>query len=482
MVLYIQSIYEYGTLLLPRNALVKSKKQMTTISTSEAVEKQSKAMGTKAFEIGLFDPRAAQGVMLPRVWELETLLRSVSWLRLKNAEGRNIYIRPSGEHSLSLIDDATIQVIERLKSEGFAPAIVLETSPGNFQAWLHHGQILPKHLSTLAARLLASRFGGDLASADWRHYGRLAGFTNRKDKHRKTDGTFPYVRLHEATGAVYSKAIAFLAEVKTLYEAEQSKLPPPAFLRRRSPCRSNLKSIQDFRTKPIMRRATRSLPVILRTKAIGNDNKSILIARLRRLGTESNTIGKANDLLSKTQHSSRVAAGGVEGIEGHPKAFCHIVDLPKVKFDGLGPVANRFYETLQRGRANLPKPVDCHQITDRQKPEPYSETGTCGAIFASALAAEPRPRQHLTLQQFLAPLTAPRCPLLGNNPLGRIRLSEKWHDGCPNRRSRGQSLGNIGPTSVHHVPLFPTHRRTRNGYRSKNSPKSFGTTKPSSPT
>ena len=250
MVLYIQSIYEYGTLLLPRNALVKSKKQMTTISTSEAVEKQSKAMGTKAFEIGLFDPRAAQGVMLPRVWELETLLRSVSWLRLKNAEGRNIYIRPSGEHSLSLIDDATVQVIERLKSEGFAPAIVLETSPGNFQAWLHHGQILPKHLSTLAARLLASRFVGDLASANWRHYGRLAGFTNRKDKHRKTDGTFPYVRLHEATGEVYSKAIAFLAEVKTLYEAEQSKLPPPAFLRRRSPCRSNLKSIEDFRTKP----------------------------------------------------------------------------------------------------------------------------------------------------------------------------------------------------------------------------------------
>src|SRR6202171_4934673 len=37
-----------------------------------------------------------------------------------------------------------------------------------------------------------------------------------------------------------------------------------------------------------------------------------------------------------------------------------------------------------------------------------------GAIFASALAAEPRPRQHLTLQQFLAPLTARRCPLLGN--------------------------------------------------------------------
>jgi len=224
---------------------------MTTISTPEAVEKQSRAMCAKAFEVGLFDPNAAHGAMLPRVWDTGMLLRSVSWLRLKNAEGRNIYIRPAGEHSLSLIDDASIQVIERLKSEGFAPAVVLETSPGNFQAWLNHGQILPKPLSTFASRLLASRFGGDLASADWRHYGRLAGFTNRKDKHRRTDGTFPFVRLHEATGAVYSKAIAFLAELKGLYEAEKSKLPPPASLRRRSLCLSNLKSIEDFRAKTI---------------------------------------------------------------------------------------------------------------------------------------------------------------------------------------------------------------------------------------
>ncbi len=208
-------------------------------------------MGAKTFEIGLFDPNAAHGAMLPRVWDTGTLLRSVSWLRLKNAEGRNIYIRPAGEHSLSLIDDASIQIIDRLKSEGFAPAVVLETSLGNFQAWLHHGQILPKRLSTFAARLLASRFGGDLASADWRHYGRLAGFTNRKDKYRKTDGTFPYVRLHEATRAVYSKAITFLAEVKALYEAEQSRLPPPGSLQPWSLCRSNLKSINDFRAKPI---------------------------------------------------------------------------------------------------------------------------------------------------------------------------------------------------------------------------------------
>jgi len=224
---------------------------MAATLTLEAVEKQSCAMGVQLFDVGLFDPNAAEGAMLPRLWNLDTLLRSVSWLRLKNAEGRHIYIRPAGEHSLSLIDDASIQVVERLKSEGFAPAVVLETSPGNFQAWLRHGQILPKHLSTLAARLLASRYGGGLASADWRHYGRLAGFTNRKDKYRKTDGTFPYDRLHEATGVVYSKAVAFLAEVKGICEADRSKVAAPASLQCRRLRRSNLKSIEDFRAKAI---------------------------------------------------------------------------------------------------------------------------------------------------------------------------------------------------------------------------------------
>jgi hypothetical protein len=50
---------------------------------------------------------------------------------------------------------------------------------------------------------------------------------------------------------VYSKALAFLAEVRTLYESEQSKPLPPVSFRRQSLCRSNLKTIEDFRAKPI---------------------------------------------------------------------------------------------------------------------------------------------------------------------------------------------------------------------------------------
>ena len=46
----------------------------------------------------------------------------------------------------------------------------------NFQAWLNHNQLLEAEVSTCAAKELARRLGGDPSSADWRHFGRLAGF------------------------------------------------------------------------------------------------------------------------------------------------------------------------------------------------------------------------------------------------------------------------------------------------------------------
>jgi hypothetical protein len=69
--------------------------------------------------------------------------------------------------------------IERMKAEGFEPAVVIETSSNNFQAWLNHGQALDAAASTRAAKALVERFGGDPSSADRRHFGRLVGFTIR---------------------------------------------------------------------------------------------------------------------------------------------------------------------------------------------------------------------------------------------------------------------------------------------------------------
>src|SRR5690349_22936282 len=129
--------------------------------TIEAMRRQVVAMGCDVFEVGLFkpDPAGNEAVMLPRVWDAETLSRSVAWLRHQNRDGRNIYIRPRGEHSLSLVDDLTRDAVTAMKRAGFAPAAVVETSPGNFQAWVKHCEQLSKDLGTAAARKLAERFG-----------------------------------------------------------------------------------------------------------------------------------------------------------------------------------------------------------------------------------------------------------------------------------------------------------------------------------
>src|SRR6185295_489128 len=65
----------------------------------------------------------------------------------------------------------------------------------------------------LAARTLAERFGGDKGAADWRHFGRLAGLTNRKPKHRAEDGRYPFVHLVQATGQSYRAAESLLREL-----------------------------------------------------------------------------------------------------------------------------------------------------------------------------------------------------------------------------------------------------------------------------
>jgi hypothetical protein len=223
---------------------------MATKNTDEAVQLQAAAMHAEVFEIGLFDPKNSRQ-MLPRVWDQQTLLRSIPWLRLKNGRGRNIYIRPSGEHQLTLLDDIGWRTVGRLKEEGFQPAVIVETSPGNFQAWLNHGKILPKEVSTFAARLLARRFLGDPASADWRHFGRLAGFTNRKEKYRKENGLFPFVLLHEASGRPYRRATEFLSEIEEMFKAAKRRMMSEDHSKHFGNSISSLKTIEDFRHRSV---------------------------------------------------------------------------------------------------------------------------------------------------------------------------------------------------------------------------------------
>ena len=217
--------------------------------TPEAVRRQIFALGVPIFEVGLYRPDAVgngQSSMIPRTWDIEALIRSIPWLRFQNSLGRNIYVRPKGEHSLSLVDDLTAEAIARLKATGFSPAVVIETSPQNFQVWLKHSKVLPREASTAAARILAKQFGGDPGAADWRHFGRLAGFTNRKPKYQSADGLFPFVRVMESNGLQYAEGERFVAkiEIKMGHKEDGRSSSAPTF------AGTPLKTIERFRENP----------------------------------------------------------------------------------------------------------------------------------------------------------------------------------------------------------------------------------------
>ena len=165
--------------------------------TAAAVQAQVEALSCRAFEIGIRDQ--VTGRMMNRTMDQDDINRNLAWLKRMNAKGNDIYIRPAGDdHGLVLVDDLKPQALAQMKADGHTPAVVTQTSPGNFQAWVKlSDQPVPPDVRKEAARHLAEKYHGDPNSADARHYGRLAGFTNRKPQHER-QGLAPFVRLIEA--------------------------------------------------------------------------------------------------------------------------------------------------------------------------------------------------------------------------------------------------------------------------------------------
>lgn len=195
--------------------------------TSKGVQRQLAAMGCPGYELGVKD--VSTGKMLSKsseVWSATQVLQAVPRLKRQNSQGAQIYIRPAGVSGLVLLDDITITTLQTMTDDGFEPLCALETSPLNYQAWVRVwdskcAQDLTPDYVTAVARVLAKRYRGDLNSADWRHFGRLAGFTNRKPCHLQEDGRYPFVLLRQSRqgGGVAPGAGSVLKEAAEALEA-----------------------------------------------------------------------------------------------------------------------------------------------------------------------------------------------------------------------------------------------------------------------
>jgi hypothetical protein len=126
----------------------KKRGEKSAMIVERLVRIQLRAMGCDHFGIGI--KRDAGEMILREEQGAIEIEKTIKWLRHENAKGAHIYIRPAGAHSLTLLDDLSPEAIERMKAEGFEPAVIVETSANNFQAWLNHGQVLELHASAEA--------------------------------------------------------------------------------------------------------------------------------------------------------------------------------------------------------------------------------------------------------------------------------------------------------------------------------------------
>lgn len=140
--------------------------------------------------------------------------------------GENIYYTPlSDDRHHILIDDMTRDSLMRMQEDGFRPAVVLESSPGNYQCLL----TIPK-LGTEFDRDVGNRITerlnreyGDKKLCGCIHPHRAPGFENRKPKHRREDGVYPQVKLLFAERRECGKALALARRIDREYAEAAEK-------------------------------------------------------------------------------------------------------------------------------------------------------------------------------------------------------------------------------------------------------------------
>lgn len=176
--------------------------------------------------------------------------------------GKNINVVPlsAGRHHL-LIDDLTREKLQQLKADGYAPACVIESSPGNFQAVLtvpkgekggdadarvhdarvHDARVhdagvrdVERDAANRLTRELNLRYGDPKLSGAV-HAHRLPPFPNLKPKHRREDGSFPETALTEANGGICRRAEEELAGIRMRVKEETERQRRAGALRAPSP-------------------------------------------------------------------------------------------------------------------------------------------------------------------------------------------------------------------------------------------------------
>jgi hypothetical protein len=182
----------------------------------EAVERQIGAMGVERFEVLV---RHSIGQELRREWTKPELLKSIVWLKRMNARGCEVFVRPAGQHGLVLLDALNAEALTAMRGKGFEPAAVIESNPGEYQAWVAlSARPVNEHIRQFVAERLAREFNGTAPDLTGKDFGRLAGFTfddATRDREMKTR----FVLAREGRPTIASNGEKLLTRIESTLRA-----------------------------------------------------------------------------------------------------------------------------------------------------------------------------------------------------------------------------------------------------------------------
>lgn len=197
--------------------------------TAEAIKTTTRYLHARYYEIRLIHIDRQNHPVITRQFTRTQLLKSVSFLRRKNAEGYHVYFRPEVQHFV-FVDDVCEEDIQLMMDDNVRPVLVYQTSEGLHHAWVqlaNRSDQVTEDEARQARVILAERYSGDKNATGRNQPGRLPGFRNVKAMHEDDHGGHPLVIIKRSCFAPVASHI--LEEAKKRI-ASTPKLSPFALL------------------------------------------------------------------------------------------------------------------------------------------------------------------------------------------------------------------------------------------------------------
>ncbi len=253
-----KGLHEKAELWRYRRAYDKEQESITTPKTTTAdnstelksFERYANAIQAQRFRvtcINMMKKRRQKAYILDKQngitegFTSEELIQNIPNMLRLQARKENIYYTPLSEdkHHI-LIDDMTAESVAKLRKNGFTPAVILESSPNNYQCILTINKVespFDREASNCLTAQLNKEYG-DPKLSGCIHPHRAPSFGNIKPKHQNLDGSFPRVKLLFAEKQECTKAFLTARAIAKEYEEQEKQTQTTLHLTNRQPASS----------------------------------------------------------------------------------------------------------------------------------------------------------------------------------------------------------------------------------------------------